>query len=45
MHGVVRLVQVDPATCVVEGTIDGLMPGTHGLYVHELGDISSGCAR
>ena len=45
VRGVVRLVQVDPATCVIEGTIDGLLPGTHGLYVHELGDISSGCAR
>ena len=45
VRGVVRLVQVDSGTCVVEGTIDGLLPGTHGLFIHELGDLSCGCAR
>ena len=44
-RGVTRLIQVDPDTCVVEGTVDGLSPGTHGLFIHELGDVSRGCAR
>ena len=29
--------------CVIEGTVDGLKPGEHGLAVHETGDISQGC--
>ena len=29
--------------CVIEGTVDGLEPGEHGLAVHETGDISQGC--
>ena len=44
-RGVMRFVQVDPDTCVMEGTIDGLSPGAHGLFIHELGDVSRGCAR
>ncbi|XP_017474496.1 PREDICTED: copper chaperone for superoxide dismutase-like [Rhagoletis zephyria] len=28
---------------VVDGVVDGLTPGLHGLHVHEAGDISSGC--
>lgn len=43
--GVVRLVQVDNEQCVIDGTIDGLSPGSHGLHVHECGDISQGCQR
>ena len=31
-------------SCVIEGTIDGLSPGEHGLAVHETGDVSRGCA-
>lgn len=30
-------------SCIVDGTIDGLTPGEHGLHVHECGDISRGC--
>lgn len=30
--------------CVVDGVIDGLKPGLHGLHIHECGDISKGCA-
>lgn len=30
--------------CVVDGVIDGLEPGLHGLHIHECGDISNGCA-
>ncbi|CAH0394093.1 unnamed protein product [Bemisia tabaci] len=43
LKGVVRFVQSDAKTCVVEGTIDGLTPGSHNLQVHECGDISKGC--
>merc|ERR1712025_753381 len=42
--GVVRLTQVDSEQCVIEGTIDGLSPGQHGLAIHEAGDVSRGCA-
>ena len=43
VQGVTRFVQLDENTCVVEGTIDGLTPGEHGLHVHECGDLSRGC--
>lgn len=29
--------------CVVDGVIDGLTPGHHGIHIHENGDISNGC--
>lgn len=29
--------------CVVDGVIDGLSPGLHGVHIHECGDISNGC--
>lgn len=45
VKGVVRFVQINDNTCVVDGTIDGLSPGVHGLCIHEYGDISEGCAR
>jgi len=41
--GVVRMVQASEDSCIIEGTLDGLKPGTHGLYVHEYGDLSEGC--
>lgn len=40
--GIVRFVQTNDG-CIVDGTIDGLTPGAHGLHVHECGDISNGC--
>ncbi|KAK3907898.1 Copper chaperone for superoxide dismutase [Frankliniella fusca] len=43
VHGVVRLTQIDETSCIIDGTIDGLQPGKHGLHVHECGDISNGC--
>jgi len=27
----------------VDGTVDGLTPGPHGLHVHDSGDLSGGC--
>lgn len=43
VKGVVRFVQADDDVCVIDGTIDGLTPGCHGLHIHECGDISRGC--
>ncbi|KAK7580231.1 hypothetical protein V9T40_000860 [Parthenolecanium corni] len=45
LQGVVRFIQADDNTCIVDGTIDGLSPGLHGLHVHEFGDISEGCDK
>ncbi len=30
-------------TLLIDGTIDGLTPGLHGLHVHEFGDFTEGC--
>uniref|UniRef100_A0A8D0GLC5 Superoxide dismutase copper chaperone n=1 Tax=Sphenodon punctatus TaxID=8508 RepID=A0A8D0GLC5_SPHPU len=43
VQGVVRFLQVSQERCLVDGTIDGLAPGLHGLHVHEFGDITSFC--
>jgi len=43
-RGVVRLTQLAGGRCLVEGTVDGLSPGAHGLAIHETGDTSAGCA-
>lgn len=29
--------------CVVDGVVDGLVPGFHGIHIHECGDLSNGC--
>jgi len=39
-----RCDQVDRERCVIEGVVDGLTPGAHGLAIHETGDVSRGCA-
>ncbi|KAM9301761.1 copper chaperone for superoxide dismutase [Gastrophryne carolinensis] len=43
IQGIVRFLQVSPDMCVIDGTLDGLSPGLHGLHIHEFGDISEGC--
>ncbi|XP_025915338.1 copper chaperone for superoxide dismutase [Apteryx rowi] len=43
VRGLLRFVQVSPERCLVEGTVDGLQPGPHGLHVHEFGDLSDAC--
>ena len=44
LQGVVRFTQTDSETCIIDGTLDGLNPGEHGLAIHECGDISGGCS-
>ncbi|KAG8041681.1 hypothetical protein G9C98_000679 [Cotesia typhae] len=41
-QGVIRFIETEKG-CLVDGTIDGLSPGAHGLHIHECGDISNGC--
>ncbi|XP_054853158.1 copper chaperone for superoxide dismutase [Eublepharis macularius] len=43
VQGVVRFLQVSEEKCLIDGTIDGLEFGPHGLHVHEFGDISGFC--
>jgi len=31
--------------CVIDGTIEGLSSGEHGIHIHEYGDLSDGCNR
>jgi len=45
INGVVRFIQINENECVVDGTIDGLLPGKHGIHVYECGDLSNGCER
>ncbi|XP_004383744.1 copper chaperone for superoxide dismutase [Trichechus manatus latirostris] len=44
VQGVVRFLQLSPERCLIEGTIDGLEPGPHGLHVHQYGDLTRNCA-
>ena len=37
--GVVRMVQLSEEVMVIEGTLDGLSTGPHGIHVHEFGDM------
>ncbi|XP_067303447.1 copper chaperone for superoxide dismutase-like [Pseudorasbora parva] len=43
VQGVVRFLQLSQDRCLIDGTIDGLNPGAHGLHVHELGDLTRDC--
>ncbi|XP_054656230.1 copper chaperone for superoxide dismutase [Dunckerocampus dactyliophorus] len=43
VQGVVRFLQLSPERCLIDGTIDGLEPGAHGLHVHALGDLTDDC--
>lgn len=42
IQGLVRFVQANLQTCIVDGTVDGLKPGLYGIHIHECGDISQG---
>ncbi|CAJ1085958.1 copper chaperone for superoxide dismutase-like [Xyrichtys novacula] len=41
--GVVRFLQLSEERCLIDGTVDGLEPGSHGLHVHTLGDLTQDC--
>ncbi|XP_068611834.1 copper chaperone for superoxide dismutase [Brachionichthys hirsutus] len=43
VQGAVRLLQLSEERCLIDGTIDGLEPGPHGLHVHALGDLRQDC--
>ncbi|XP_019714061.1 copper chaperone for superoxide dismutase isoform X1 [Hippocampus comes] len=43
VQGVVRFLQLCEERCLIDGTIDGLEPGAHGLHVHALGDLTDDC--
>jgi len=45
VQGVIRFTQIDKDRCVIDGTVDGLTPGFHGLAIHETGDTSEGCSN
>lgn len=45
IQGVVRFLQLSEERCLIDGTIDGLEPGPHGLHVHTLGDLTQDCSR
>lgn len=45
IQGVVRFLQLSEERCLIDGTIDGLEPGPHGLHVHTLGDLTLDCLR
>ncbi|XP_072232721.1 copper chaperone for superoxide dismutase [Leuresthes tenuis] len=43
IRGVVRFLQLSEKLCLIDGTLDGLEPGAHGLHVHTLGDLTQDC--
>ncbi|CAF2108899.1 unnamed protein product [Rotaria magnacalcarata] len=44
VHGLVRFIQTDDEQCIIEGTVDGLLPNTSArINIHEYGDLSDGC--
>ena len=45
IKGVTRFIQTTEQECIVDGTLDGLTPGKHGLAICESGDLSEGCER
>ncbi|KAH0947694.1 hypothetical protein HN011_004304 [Eciton burchellii] len=42
IRGLVRFIEI-PDGCVIDGIVNGLSPGEHGMHIHEYGDISNGC--
>ncbi|CAG8480316.1 6271_t:CDS:2 [Paraglomus occultum] len=43
-RGVARFIQIDEDICLIDVTVEGIPPGTHGIHIHETGDISDGVA-
>jgi len=44
IKGIVRFIET-PEGCVIDGTVNGLSPGEHGMHIHEYGDITDGCNK
>ncbi|CAF1504710.1 unnamed protein product [Rotaria sp. Silwood1] len=43
-HGLVRFIQADDEQCIIEGSVDGLIPNSSArINIHEYGDLSNGC--
>jgi len=46
VHGLVRFIETDDEQCIIEGTVDGLLPNSSArINIHEYGDLSNGCDR
>jgi copper chaperone for superoxide dismutase len=46
IHGLVRFIETDDEQCIIEGTVDGLLPNSPArINIHEYGDLSNGCDR
>src|SRR4051794_33713672 len=42
--GVLTMTQETPTSPVlIDGRVVGMLPGLHGIHVHEFGDLSKGC--
>ncbi len=46
VHGLVRFIETDDEQCIIEGSVDGLLPNSSArINIHEYGDLSNGCDR
>ena len=45
VQGLVRMTQLSPEQCLIDGTLDGLTSGAHDVKIHLYGDITQGCDR
>jgi Cu-Zn family superoxide dismutase len=43
VKGSILFMQAPGTPTLIKGTITGLVPGEHGLHIHEFGDMSKGC--
>lgn len=45
INGIIRFIQINENECIVDGIVDGLPPGKHGIHIYECGDLSNGCKK
>jgi len=43
ISGLITMVSVTGQKTKIVGSVSGLSPGSHGMHIHELGDLSAGC--
>lgn len=46
IKGIIRFSKLDNNAedgCIIDGVVDGLTPGLHGIHVHECGDLTNAC--